>query len=123
MSMEQKSVSKEEFEEKHVPVLNTIAELVLSHPDIPEEVQQADLLGTLTMLTGELRNGLEGRVPELVKLQEEVAKKNKQVLKLQETNQQLFLRVGSYQDPNAKPDDVERPKKSFDEIKAIIENL
>ena len=123
VNMEKKSVSIEEFEEKYVPILNTVAELVISHPDIPEDVEQSDLLGSLTMLTMELRNGLNDRVPELVKLQEELVKKTKQVTKLQETNQQLFLKVGAYQDPDKKLDDPEKPKKSFDEIKAIISNL
>ena len=123
MNGEPTSVSAEEFEEKYVPTLNTIAELMISHPDIPEEIQQSDLLGSLTTLTNELRNGLNNRVPELVKLQEEVSKKQKQILKLQETNQQLFLRVGSYKDPSEKKDEFDRPKKSFDEIKAMIENM
>ena len=124
MSGEPKSVTSEEFEEKYVPLLNTVAELVISHPDIPEEVEQSDLLGSLTMLTNELRNGLTDRVPEFVRLQQELDKKNKQVNKLQETNQQLFLKVGNYQSPGKQPGgEEERPKKSFDEIKNIIENL
>ena len=121
--LEQKSVTAEEFEEKYVPVLNTVAELVISHPDIPEEVEQSDLLGALTMLTNELRNDLNNRVPEVVKLQDELAKKNKQVLKLQETNQQLYLKVGSRPDPSKDPNNEEKPKKTFAEIKAMIEIL
>lgn len=121
--LEQKSVTAEEFEEKYVPVLNTVAELVISHPDIPEEVEQSDLLGALTMLTNELRNDLNNRVPEVVKLQDELAKKNKQVLKLQETNQQLYLKVGSRPDPSKDPSSEEKPKKTFAEIKAMIEKL
>lgn len=121
--MEAKSVTIEEFEEKYIPVLNTVAELVISHPDIPEEVEQSDLLGALTMLTNELRNELNGRVPEFVKLQDELAKKNKQVIKLQETNQQLYLKVGTYPDPSKKPEGEDKPKKSFAEIKAMIDKL
>lgn len=121
--LEQKSVTAEEFEEKYVPVLNTVAELVISHPDIPEEVEQSDLLGALTMLTNELRNDLNNRVPEVVKLQDELTKKNKQVLKLQETNQQLYLKVGSRPDPSKDQANEERPKKTFAEIKAMIEKL
>ena len=122
--LEKKSVTAEEFEEKYVPVLNTVAELVISHPEIPEEVDQSDLLGALTMLTNELRDDLNDRVPEVVKLQDELAKKNKQILKLQETNQQLYLKVGSRPDPNKDPGaGEEKPKKTFAEIKAMIEKL
>lgn len=119
---EPKSITAEEFEEKHVPLLNTIAELVMSHDDVPEEVEQADLLGALTTLTTELRASLTGRVPEHVKLQEELARKEKQVRKLQETNQALFLKVGS---PADKAQDVnaEKPKKTFDEIREMINRM
>lgn len=121
--LEPRSVTKEEFEEKYSPLINTIAELVISHPDIPEEVEQSDLLGAITLLKTELSNQLNGRVPEFVKLQDELAKKNKQVTKLQETNQQLYLKVGSIPDPSKNPMNTEPQKKSYAEIKSMIENL
>ena len=61
-----KSLTIEDFENKYLPRLNDAAELILSHPDIPEEIDQAEILGALTTLSGELRATLEGRVPDIL---------------------------------------------------------
>lgn len=121
--MDEKSITVEEFKEKYVPILNEAADLIISHPEIPEEVDQAEILSSIKFLANELETSLEQRVPEIVRLQEKLERQNKQIKKLQETNQQLFLKVGSREAP-PKPDaEQEKPKKSFAEIKAIIDNL
>ena len=117
------SLTVELFENKFVPILNSISELIISHPDIPEGVEQADLLGILSSVTTEMRNVANNRVPELVKRDEQIARKDNQIKKLQETNQQLYLKVGTYPDPNKKNEDDTPPKKTFAEIKAMIEKL
>ena len=76
-----RSLTIEDFESKYLPQLNNAAELILSHPDIPDEIDQAEILGALNTLSGELRADLEGRVPEIVKLQEKIARLEKQNLK------------------------------------------
>ncbi len=121
--MEQKSVTATDFEEKYVPLLNQVAELIISHPDIPEDYEQSDLLAALTTLTTEFRNEVTGRVPEIVRLQDVLAKKDKQILKLQETNQQLYLRVGAPPDPSKKDDNGAPPKLTFEQIRKKLENL
>lgn len=119
-----KSLTVEEYEAKYKPLLNQALDLLNTHSDIPEEVVQSDVISAVITMGNELSATVNGRVPEIVKLQEEIAKKNKQISKLQETNQQLFLKVGNYQDPSKKTDDPDdRPKKSFSEIKAMIENM
>ncbi len=118
-----KSLSIDEFETKYLPQLNNAAELILSHPDIPEEIDQAEILGALNTLSGELRATLENRVPEIIKCQNKIAKLEKQNLKLQETNQQLFLRMGSQPDPAQQQENAEPVKKSWEEIEAIIKGL
>lgn len=118
-----RSLTIEDFESKYLPQLNNAAELILSHPDIPDEIDQAEILGALNTLSGELRADLEGRVPEIVKLQEKIARLEKQNLKLQDTNQQLFIKIGTPPDPSKQKEDIEPPKKSWEEIEAIIKNL
>lgn len=122
--IERQSITATDFEEKYVPLLNQVAELIISHPDIPEEYDQSDLLGALTTITTEFRNEVAGRVPEIVRLQDAIAKKDKQITKLQETNQQLYLRVGALPDPNKKDEGADAPPKlTFEQIKRKLESL
>ncbi len=121
--IETKTLTAEEFESKYIPILNAVAELVISHPEIPEDMDQSDLLGSITLLTSEMRNELTGRVPEIVALQDKIAKQAKQIVKLQDTNQILFLKQGNYRDPNELEEPVKPQKKSFDDIKRMIESL
>lgn len=123
--IEQQSITATDFEERYVPLLNQVAELVISHPDIPEEYDQSDLLGALTTITTEFRNEVTGRVPEIVRLQDALAKKDRQITKLQETNQQLYLRVGALPDPNKKDGDGSGapPRLTFEQIKRKLESL
>ena len=118
-----KSLTIEDFENKYLPRLNDAAELILSHPDIPEEIDQAEIVGALTTLSGELRATLVGRVPEILECQKKIPRLEKQNLKLQDTNQQLFIRMGTPPDPAQQQDNVDPPKKSWDEIKDIIRSL
>lgn len=122
--MDEKSITIEEFKEKYVPMLNTAGDLIINHPDIPEEVNQGDVLSSIQFLASELEVSLKNRVPEIVKLQEAIERKDKQIKKLQETNQQLFLKVGSPKDPKQNPDNPQdKPKKTFQEIKAMMDSL
>lgn len=121
--MDEKSITIEEFKEKYIPVLNMAADLIISHPDIPEEVDQGEVLSSIKFLANELETSLEHRVPEIVQLQDKLDRQNKQIKKLQETNQQLFLKVGTRQEAPKLDDMQEKPKKSFAEIKALIDNM
>lgn len=38
------SITPEEFNEKYVPLLNAAADLIISHPEIPEDIEQSDIL-------------------------------------------------------------------------------
>ena len=122
-SFDVRSMTKEEFETVEVPRLNTIAELLSSHPDIPEEVDLGELQGALSTLANELRSSVTNKVPEIVKLQTDIDKKDKQIRKLQESNQQLFLRIGTAPDPTKQPDTAEKPKLSWGDIGRIIDNM
>ena len=44
-----KSLTIEDFENKYLPRLNDAAELILSHPDIPEELIKLKFLGHLLL--------------------------------------------------------------------------
>jgi hypothetical protein len=121
--IDNKSLTVEEFDEKYKPLLNTALDLMNTHQEIPDDVVQADVMGALIMMGNELSATLHNRVPEIVKLQDEIAKKDKTIAKLQDTNQQFFLKIGTLPDPNKKPEGEEKPKKSFAEIRAMIDRL
>lgn len=121
--IEKKGLTIEDFESKYVPTINQIASLVLSHTDIPDEIVQDDLLIALTTVTQEMRATLSNRVPEIVKLQEEVAKLDRHNKRLQETNHRLNLRVGEYREPDREKKDETPKKMSFEEIKRVIDGL
>ena len=121
MSEENTRLTPEEFKNTYEPVLDQIASLLITHPEIPEDVDQSELLAAINLCKTELEQTLEGRVEEINSLQQQISTKDRQVKKLQETNQQLFLKLGSQQiiqDP--KP---EVKKKTFAEIGALINNL
>lgn len=116
------SITPEEFNEKYVPLLNAAADLIISHPEIPEDIEQSDLLTALNVMKTEMGNTLEHRVAEVNSLEDKLARKDKQIKKLQETNQQLFLKVGTKAE--TPPELDKKPvRKSFAEIGAIINNL
>jgi len=122
--MGDKSLSAEDFSTNYIPKINAIADLIISHPDIPDDLNQADLLGALTIVTKELGNDLNGRVPEINRLQSENEKQKKQILKLQEMNQQFYLQLGTKtnnEQANAAP--AEKPKKNWAQIKAEMESI
>ncbi len=121
--MAEPSITPEDFENKYMPLLNAAAELIMGHPEIPDEIDQADVLSGILLLQGELKNSLHNRVPEIVKLQDEVASLKKQNTKLQDTNHKLFLEVGKAPSPAKDEDDNKPVKKSFEEIKRMIESL
>ena len=116
------SITPEEFNEKYVPLLNAAADLIISHPEIPEYIEQSDILTALNVMKTEMGNTLEHRVAEVNSLEDQLARKDKQIKKLQETNQQLFLKVGTKVE--TPPEQDKKPaRKSFAEIGAIINNL
>ncbi len=117
------SITVEEYDEKYKPLLNTVLDLMNTHPDIPEDVEQHEIISAVITMGNELSATLHNRVPEVVKLREEIAKKDRQINKLQETNQQLYLRVGALPNANQSQEGQEKPKKSFDEIKAMIDRM
>ncbi len=117
------SITVEEYESKYIPLIDKAAELIMGHPDIPEDVDQSEVLSGIIALRKELDNSLHQRVPEQVKLQDEIERLKKQNDKLKDTNQQLFLQVGRAPDPNKQQDDGKPPKRSFEEIKRMIDSL
>jgi len=121
---EDRSMTIEDYEGKYLPLLNTALDLMNTHQDIPEEVDQSDIISALITMKKELGATLHNRVPEFVKLQEDMARKDKQIRKLQETNQQLYLKVGNTPEPGKNPDEPDKPpKKSWEEIKAMIDKI
>ena len=120
MADNENNLTVEEFREKYEPLLNVAADLIITHPDIPETVDQSETLSAIKLLQTELEQTLEGRVSAINELEDKIARQEKQIRKLQETNQQLFLKVGTKADPKPDP---KPPKKSFAEISAIINNL
>ena len=116
------SITPEEFNEKYVPLLNAAADLIISHPEIPEDIEQSDILTALNVMKTEMGNTLEHRVAEVNSLEDQLARKDKQIKKLQETNQQLFLKVGTKVETPPEQD-KKSARKSFAEIGAIINNL
>ena len=118
---EENRLTKEDFKEVYEPMLDQIAGLIITHQEIPEEVDQSELLAAINLCKAELEQTLENRVAEINTLQQQIATKDRQVKKLQETNQQLFLKLGS-QTPQ--PDPTPQPqRKTFAEIGALINNL
>ncbi len=121
--MAEPSITAEDFESKYMPALNQAAELIMGHPEIPDEVDQAEVLSAILTLQTELKNSLHNRVPEIVKLQEEIERARKQNDKLKDTNQQLFLQVGKIPDPAKQQDEGKPPKKTYAEIKRMLDSL
>lgn len=119
------SITVEEYESKVAPLLDIAAELIMGHPDIPDEVDQSEVLSSLLTLKKEMNNSLHNRVPEHVKLQKEIERLHKQNDKLKDTNNQLFLLVGKVPDPNQQQgnDPNAKPKRTFAEIKQMIDAL
>lgn len=116
------ALTAEEFDQKYVPLLNRAGELIISHENIPDDVEQSEILSAITLLKTELEQSLNGRVTEVNELQLKVDAKDKQIRKLQETNQALFLKVGQKVEPPPDPD-PKPAKLSFAEIRAKIDNL
>jgi|GEM_PF-6252292 len=122
-AFDERSLTKEAFESVEVPRLNTIAELLSSHPDVPEDVDLGELQGALSTLANELRSSVTNKVPEIVKLQTAIEKKDKQIVQLQNANQQLFLRIGTQPDPAKQPDNEEKPKLSWADIARKLNDM
>ncbi len=117
-------LTKEIYEGSYVPTINTIGELILSHPEIPDGVQQADLLTTLSTMAEEMRTVVDGKLPAVEKLEKELDKSKKLIRQLQDTNQKLFLDLKTKQNTAMQSAGQEPPKKkSFDEIKRMIDGL
>ena len=115
------AVTVEEFEEHYVPLLNAAADLLLTHPDIPEDMYMGETLASIHFLSEQLEESLKNRVPQINALEDKIEKQKTQIRKLQETNQSLFLRLGSRQQEAPPPQ--EKPVKTFREIKTIIDAL
>lgn len=115
------AVTVEEFEEHYVPLLNAAADLLLTHPDIPEDMDMGETLASIHFLSEQLEESLKNRVPQINALEDKIEKQKAQIRKLQETNQSLFLRLGSRQQEAPPPQ--EKPVKTFREIKTIIDAL
>lgn len=116
------TVTVEEFEEHYVPLLNAAADLLLTHQEIPEDMDMGETLASIHFLSEQLEESLKNRVPQINALEDKIEKQKAQIRKLQETNQALFLKLGSRQPPEPAPPQ-EKPKKSFHEIKNIIDTL
>ena len=123
MSIGEQSLTVEEFDNKHKGLLNQALELINTHPDIPEDMEQHEIMSAMILMGNELSANLHNRVPEIVALRDEIARKDKQITKLQETNQNLFLKVGNKPDHGQEPGSTEKPLKTFDEIKQMIDRL
>ncbi len=119
------SITVEQYENTVSPLLDIAAQLIMDHPDIPDHVDQAEVLGSILTLKKEMNASLRNRVPEQVKLQEEIDRLKKQADKLKDTNNQLFLLVGKQPDPSQQQanDPNAKPKRSFAEIKQMIDAL
>ena len=116
------AVTVEEFEEHYVPLLNAAADLLLTHQEIPEDMDMGETLASIHFLSEQLEESLKNRVPQINALEDKIEKQKAQIRKLQETNQALFLKLGSRQPTEPAPPQ-EKPKKSFHEIKNIIDTL
>ncbi len=121
--MAEPSITVEEFDSKYANLIDKTAELIMGHPDIPEEVDQSEILSGIIILKKELENSLHNRVPEAVKYQEEIERLKRQNDKLKDTNQQLFLQVGRAPDPSKQTDEGKPPKRSFEEIRRMLDSL
>lgn len=122
--MAENKLTAEEFEERYVDKLDTIAGLIMSHPEIPEEVDDGALIGVITTVREELSASLNNRVPEIVKLNQELEKLKSHNKRLQTLNQELYMKASkAAPDPAADPANETPPKLTYDEIKRKIESI
>jgi Skp family chaperone for outer membrane proteins len=128
---EEKSLSLEEFENTYVKRLNAISDVLNTSPDaIPDGVEQFELMNTITIVTAEMRKSLSARVPEITRLQKELAATQASLKKTQETNQQLNLRVSrqlerelAHAASGKEEEEKEKPPLSFAQIKHLIDGM
>ena len=92
------NLTVEEFREKYEPLLNVAADLIITHPDIPETVDQSETLSAIKLLQTELEQTLEGRVSAINELEDKISRQEKQIRKLKETKEKLFLKAGKKED-------------------------
>ena len=120
--MADERLTKEVFEEKYLPMLNQIGELIINADDVPEDVDTTELLAAVNLVKGELSATFEDRVAEISNLKAENEALRRKNTRLQETNQGLFLKLGS-QPQTPPPADPPPKKKGWGEIKSMIDNL
>jgi hypothetical protein len=88
---EEKSITLDEYKDVYAPKLDTIRELILSHQDIPDDVQQSEVLIALDSTRKELERSLNARIPEIDELNKKVASLEKLNRSLQNTTQEYYL--------------------------------
>lgn len=120
MSIEKESLRIEDYESNIKEKMNQIADLVISHPEIPDEYDQGELVAVIQQVGLELKQTLENKVPEINRLQNEIDKQKKQIEKLKDTNQQLYLKSTTVQQRDIEPEVKEPPKPDWEEIKAFM---
>lgn len=120
--MEQKSISVEDFTADGGirDKLNIIADLVMSHPNIPEGVVQSDLLSTMVVTAQEFETHLRGNVPEQVRLRNEIESLKKQNTDLRDTAHKLFIKAGSEPNPAAAAPEPEKKRMTPSEITRML---
>lgn len=118
-----KSLTADEFKTKIKDNLEAIGQVLMRHDDYPEDVSQSELVSVLTTVSHELEVSLENRVPEIVKLNETIAKKDKHIKQLEATNHDLFLRVSAEPNPQAMTQPEAPQVKSWTQIQAEINDF
>ncbi len=120
--IEQKSISVEDFTAENgiKNKLNTIADLIMQHPKIPEGIVQSDLLETMIVTSKELETYLRGNVPEQVRLRAEIDSLKKQNEDLRDTAHKLFIKAGSEPNPAAAAPEPEKKRMTPSEITRML---
>lgn len=122
--MEEARIKLDDYNDKIKDRLETIGSLIISHPEIPDDIDQSELLTTIRIVGDELEKVLENRVPEINTLNAKIENLKHQNDKLKETNQKLFLSVKEVQKEDVKPMiETEKPKPSWEQIKSFISNM